>query len=181
MKLVLDASVALSWLHLPSQPFRSQAMDILDGLHGMPAHVPVVWPLEVAQGALRVERAKAAAPDVLAQFALTLRHAPVVHDLRAPAQWLGPSVSLAREHGLTVYDASYLELALTVNAALATFDRKLAAAARALGVGLAAQPDQLAEPAPHYGRNQENVRYEAGAEASARPLLSPRYTPYFVR
>jgi hypothetical protein len=32
MKLVLDASVALSWLHLPSQPFRSQAMEILNGL-----------------------------------------------------------------------------------------------------------------------------------------------------
>ncbi|MCY1215525.1 hypothetical protein D9M72_273730 [compost metagenome] len=62
MKLVLDASVALSWLHLPSQPFRSQAMEILNGLYGRPAYVPVVWPLEVARGALRVERAKAAAP-----------------------------------------------------------------------------------------------------------------------
>lgn len=165
MKLVLDASVALSWLQLPSQPFRLQAMDILGGLSGMPAHVPVVWPLEVAQGALRVERTKAATPDILARFALTLRSAPVVHDLRPPAQWLAASVSLAREHGLTVYDASYLELALTVNAALATFDSKLACAARALGVTLSAQADRLAEPTAHYGGDWKNVPY----------------TPYFVR
>lgn len=181
MKLVLDASVALSWLHLPSQPFRSQAMEILNGLYGRPAYVPVVWPLEVAQGALRVERAKAAAPDVLAQFALTLCDAPVVHDPRPPTQWLELSVSLARAHGLTVYDASYLELALTADASLATFDRKLASAARTLGVGLAAQTNQMAEPAANYGENEQTVRHEAGAEASARLSPSIRYTPYFVR
>lgn len=44
---------------------------------------------------------------------------------------------LARQHGLTVYDALYLELALRHRAALATRDAALAAAARAEGVVLA--------------------------------------------
>jgi predicted nucleic acid-binding protein len=41
---------------------------------------------------------------------------------------------LARTYALTAYDATYLELALRRSAVLATFDRKLAAAARSAGV-----------------------------------------------
>ena len=43
-------------------------------------------------------------------------------------------VSLAQEHGLTSYDAAYLEVALRVGAPLATVDAGLARAARAAGV-----------------------------------------------
>ena len=41
---------------------------------------------------------------------------------------------LAEAHGLTAYDASYLELALRTKSPLATFDDALAKAARAEGV-----------------------------------------------
>lgn len=43
---------------------------------------------------------------------------------------------LARTHGLTIYDALYLELALRGRAALLTLDRALARAARAEGVAV---------------------------------------------
>ena len=43
-------------------------------------------------------------------------------------------LALARRHGLTVYDAAYLELATRENLSLATLDGPLAAAARAEGV-----------------------------------------------
>lgn len=49
MKLVLDASVALSWLQLPSQTHSGQALTILEGLIDKPALVPLIWKLEVAQ------------------------------------------------------------------------------------------------------------------------------------
>lgn len=150
MKLVLDASVALSWLKLPNQPFHTQAMDILNDLQGSSALVPAIWSLEVAQGALRVERSKAATTDELARFTRLVRSAPIVHDSRPPDRWLASSVSLARTHGLTVYDASYLELALTSRVPLATFDRKLASVARALDLELAAQTSGLAEPIVGY-------------------------------
>ena len=45
-------------------------------------------------------------------------------------------LALARTHRLTVYDAAYLELALRVDAPLATLDRELARAARAAKVPL---------------------------------------------
>ena len=43
-------------------------------------------------------------------------------------------LSLARAHGLSSYDAAYLELALRRGLALATLDKKLKAAASAVGV-----------------------------------------------
>ena len=43
-------------------------------------------------------------------------------------------VELAARHGLTVYDAAYLQLVLDVDGELATCDRALARAARAEGV-----------------------------------------------
>ncbi len=45
-------------------------------------------------------------------------------------------MALARRHGLTVYDAAYLELALREGIDLATLDTELADAARAEGVSL---------------------------------------------
>jgi predicted nucleic acid-binding protein len=45
-------------------------------------------------------------------------------------------LALARRHGLTVYDAAYLELALREGLDLATLDTELADAARAEGMPL---------------------------------------------
>jgi predicted nucleic acid-binding protein len=46
------------------------------------------------------------------------------------------AVELAARHGLSVYDASYLALALDLDGELATLDRALATAATAEGVAL---------------------------------------------
>ena len=54
---------------------------------------------------------------------------------------LGPEqqprlIALARAHGLSSYDATYLDLAQRLGATLASFDRKLNQAAADLGVPL---------------------------------------------
>ena len=46
------------------------------------------------------------------------------------------SIELAGRHGLTVYDAVYLQLVLEVEGELATCDRALASAARAEGIAV---------------------------------------------
>jgi len=51
------------------------------------------------------------------------------------------AVALAAQHGLSVYDAMYLWLALDIDAELATFDRDLARAAVAEGIALAIKLD----------------------------------------
>ena len=54
--------------------------------------------------------------------------------------WLGllRSVELADRHGLSVYDAAYLDLAIDVDGELATLDQPLRAAAESEGVALTA-------------------------------------------
>jgi predicted nucleic acid-binding protein len=48
--------------------------------------------------------------------------------------WYLESTALAMKHGLTMYDAAYLHLAVAARGRLATADRKLGAAATAEGV-----------------------------------------------
>ncbi|MFY2608629.1 type II toxin-antitoxin system VapC family toxin [Achromobacter ruhlandii] len=154
MKLVLDASVALSWLQLPSQTHSGQALAILEGLVDKPALVPLIWKLEVAQGALRIERSRQATPAMLAKFSTRLKRAPVVNEHRPATAWLPRCVALARQHALTVYDASYLELALWHDAALATFDKRLTQAAYACDlvvIGAEGPANRLESPGVRYG------------------------------
>jgi predicted nucleic acid-binding protein len=47
---------------------------------------------------------------------------------------LGPIRGLAQEHGLSAYDASYLDLAIELGLPLATLDRDLREAAMRVGV-----------------------------------------------
>lgn len=161
MKLVLDASVALNWLSLPSQPFREAAFRILEGLDDYVTYVPTIWHLEVAHAAMRAERSGMATASMLTKFSEILSRVPFSEEQRPTQLWLAASVSLARKHSLTVYDASYLELALATGATLATFDQKLCAAAQTCGVSVLGPPSHLAEPLAQYG--------------------NPYFTPYFVR
>ena len=48
----------------------------------------------------------------------------------------GETAGLARQYGLTIYDAAYLELAMRRGATLATSDTALARAAKKAGVGV---------------------------------------------
>jgi predicted nucleic acid-binding protein len=57
-----------------------------------------------------------------------------VQDSVLPALCQTQVIHLSRVYNLTAYDATYLELAMRRAATLATFDRKLADAARAAGV-----------------------------------------------
>jgi hypothetical protein len=58
---------------------------------------------------------------------------PIHVDPVSPEPVLEAVIPLASEHGISVYDAMYLELALRLGLLLATFDCKLAAACGAAG------------------------------------------------
>jgi predicted nucleic acid-binding protein len=61
---------------------------------------------------------------------------PVKVDAEADRQAWSATLLLAERHGLTVYDAAYLEIASRRKIALATLDRELRAAATSEGVQL---------------------------------------------
>ena len=65
---------------------------------------------------------------------------PIDVEVVTLTQALGSVCEIAREHQLSVYDASYVELARRMALALATLDRRLAAVATDLGVSLFTSP-----------------------------------------
>jgi predicted nucleic acid-binding protein len=141
LNLVLDASMTLAWQFKRVDPVEILlAEKALGELPSFQAIVPALWYSEVANGLLRGERQGAIPPAQTAFFLSELSHAEIVTDDISARDRQSAVLDLARSYGLTAYDATYLELAMRRAAALATFDRKLADAARAAGVRVFGDP-----------------------------------------
>lgn len=100
------------------------------------AMVPSLWSLEVANTLVVGERRKRTTEAKSHRFLTLLSLLPIRVDGSTAAQAWGDTIRLARSHGLSAYDASYLELAARLGLPLATLDDRLRAAARAIGVAI---------------------------------------------
>lgn len=134
MPFVLDASVAVVW-HLEDET-SEYSERVLERLSTDEALVPSIWPQELANVLLIAERRGRIAPDKVAKaFELSLLLPITVYEVSAELAF-GRAAELARAHRLSVYDATYLELATREDYALATLDGGLRAAAIREGVEL---------------------------------------------
>lgn len=134
MPFVVDASVTLGWC-LPDEA-NAYTAAVLARLTADQAVVPAVWRLEVSNALLvAVRRGRVTQAQTLQSLAL-LDSLPIGIDLATTDPDGVKLVDLARNHGLTVYDATYLELAMRSGYALATQDRRLQSAMTAVGVAL---------------------------------------------
>ncbi len=131
MAFVLDASITVSWGLEDEDNARADLA--LKRLDTETAHVPALWWFEVRNVLLINERRKRITERDSATFLRALAAMSIEID-RVPAD--EATLALARAHALTVYDASYLELALREAVPLATLDTRLAAAASDAGVQL---------------------------------------------
>lgn len=127
--IVVDASVAVSflggdrvWLERWRDWTEADAMVIA------PSH----FPAEVANALLRSVGQPAI--DAAARLERLAASGLETADRGWPS--LLGAVELADRHGLTVYDALYLELAIDVDAELATLDRDLSRAAQSEGIAV---------------------------------------------
>ena len=130
--LVIDSSVALAWCFPDEQDTYSQA--VLDVLASETAIVPELWHLEVANTLVVGERRKRTTQANTVTWLGFLSSLPIEVEEETKAHAFGDTISLARDHGLSAYDAAYLELAMRRGLPLATLDDKLKAAAQAAGV-----------------------------------------------
>lgn len=133
-RFVLDSSVAVAWCF---EDETSPAADrVLDLLVSAEAIVPVIWPAEVGNALLAGERRRRISAAGVSRSLALLRSLNIrLDDSDARAQvddWVG----LARSQKLSVYDAAYLAVAIRSGVPLATLDRGLARAARAMGLTL---------------------------------------------
>ena len=133
-RCVLDSSVALAWV-LPGEGNKATEA-LLDEIAAAGAAAPGLWPLETANVLLYAERARRITGDERRRSLTTLAALPIHIDPDTAAQAFGRTLSLAESQGLTLYDASYLELALRLVLPLASLDKKLRQAAQASGVEL---------------------------------------------
>jgi len=124
---VIDASVAVG---IVSPDERNEMISsLLDRVIDHGAFAPSLWLLETAN-ALRFKWAKPEGAASLAREAVEKLHAlPIELVDIEPAVVRGGVLTLAYRHRLTIYDASYLHLAMILSLPLATFDRNLAKAA----------------------------------------------------
>ena len=133
-RFVLDGSITLAWLFHDEK--NADADAIIGKLPALEMLVPRLWHLEVANVLLVGERrGRCTQADVTAWLAF-LSALPIVVDPATEARAWSDTIALARQHGLTAYDAAYLELALRERLPLATLDAKLRSAAKAVGVAI---------------------------------------------
>ena len=132
--LVIDSSVAIAWCFPDEQDTYSQS--VLDALESEQAIVPDLWHLEVANTLVIGERRKRSTQADTVTWMGFLSALPVTVDEETRAHAFGDTAGLARAHGLSVYDAAYLELAMRRGLRLAALDEKLSAAAVAAGVAI---------------------------------------------
>jgi predicted nucleic acid-binding protein len=133
--LVIDGSTALGFLMSEEQaPAAFRALDALE--RGAPTFVPAHWPLEVANGLLMAERRRRATQADVTEALHVVLSLPIEIDRETTSRVTGDTAGLARQYGLTIYDAAYLELAMRRGATLATSDAELARAAKKAGVGV---------------------------------------------
>lgn len=138
--IILDASTALAWLIARVDAAEAAiATDALLAVQQSGAIVPELWWAEVCNGALMSER-RGGDRNRTRFFLDRLLLLPIKEDPARTRVLLPAVLSTARAHTLTSYDATYLELALRTGSPLATFDRKLASAARAAGVAVFGHP-----------------------------------------
>lgn len=132
-RLVVDASMAVAWVH-PGQATAETEAILAQVARGAKVVVPALWPVEMANVLLVLERRKklAATERAAALGALRSLAFSVDHEMSGLA--FTELSRLATELALSVYDAAYLELARRLKVPLACKDGPLREAAKRSGV-----------------------------------------------
>jgi len=134
MSLVLDSSVALAWVY--AEEATPAVLRVFGDVKLQGAWVPGLWRWEIAN-VLQLNVRHGRHPGDFRDGALaTLALLSIKVDAEADRQAWSATMHLAERHGVTVYDAAYLEIASRRKIALATLDRQLRAAATSEGVAL---------------------------------------------
>jgi predicted nucleic acid-binding protein len=123
MPFVLDCSVALAWL-LPDE-MSEQADSLMARLTWDTAHVPPVWPLEVANVLVSATRRRRITANERTRLLDELSALHVEVEPSVSERAFRDTLDIADTLGLTSYDASYVELARRREVPLATFDARL--------------------------------------------------------
>jgi predicted nucleic acid-binding protein len=134
-RFVLDASIVLAWCFADENSAMAQHVGGMFK-RGDTAVAPAFFPHEVLNALLMGEKRKRISKELVRSFLDDLATLPIVLE-QFPARVVFERIQhLSREHGLTSYDAAYLDLALENELPLATLDDELGRACKKARVRL---------------------------------------------
>lgn len=120
--------MALAWYFQNERT--PKRMSVLSRVTQRGAIAPVIWPLEIANSLRTAIRRQRITIDFRNEALDAIRMLPVQLDDETNDQVWSTTIRISDRLGLTVYDATYVELALRLKLPLATLDREIIAAAR---------------------------------------------------
>lgn len=127
--IVLDASITVSWLL--DEP---SASDLESVLRTERIIVPSHWTVEVGHAILKALRRNTIRQEQLIGIASDLDGLSISIQPPIDVAAIVPLLNFASEHGLTMYDAAYVQLARDRTAKLATLDKAMGQTAAKLGI-----------------------------------------------
>ncbi|MEK7858860.1 MAG: type II toxin-antitoxin system VapC family toxin [Elusimicrobiota bacterium] len=132
---VLDSSMALAWA-LPDEKSAEAERFMAQAAQDSRAAlwVPALWWYEIANALTSARRRKRLSEADAARLIELYGQLPLQTDASLGGEAMWRHQALAVEHGLSAYDAAYLELAQRTGAGLASLDERLSAAARQAGL-----------------------------------------------
>lgn len=134
MSFVLDGSAALAWCFADETTPPIEELFLRIPVEG--SIVPSIWRLEVANGLLRGTRKGRISPADRTSALSILDRLRIAVDGETDRHAWQRTIEIAEKHGLSAYDASYLELALRRGVPLASLDGPLVKAAHAAGAAV---------------------------------------------
>ncbi len=132
MPLVLDASATIPWLLDDERD--AIAIATLHAIRKFNAIVPSLWRWEIQNALLVAERRGRVEIEIVNTLLADLDRLPITVTDAPRTALAAAELTLARRYDVSAYDAAYLELSLRTGLPLITRDRKLAVAARDLGL-----------------------------------------------
>jgi predicted nucleic acid-binding protein len=130
---VIDSSIGISWVHTEQATAKTDAL-LRQVATGPLFLVPALWYVETANILLVLQRRKKISASDRATYLRFLEGLKLPIDDESPVVAYHAVSDLAEKHGLTAYDATYLELAVRRQLGIATRDEPLQRAAKRLGL-----------------------------------------------
>lgn len=131
-RFVLDASVTLAWFFHDEK--EAYADRVAGALPTADVLVPRLWHLEIANILVVSERRGRCTQADSTNWLGFLGGLPITVDGETERRAWAETIAFSRQHNLSMYDAAYIELAVRENVAIASLDKPLIAAAKAVGV-----------------------------------------------
>lgn len=127
-QFVIDTSVVMAWCF--EDEGGAYPDKVLESFAEGEAIVPGIWPLEVGNILLVAERKKRITKASAIRFLELVNALPITVEQEATGRILGEILALAREQGISTYDASYLDLAMRLGLPISTLDSPVIKAAK---------------------------------------------------